>query len=502
LFTVYPSNILTFSFLHAILFVELMKNRIIALVVGIAMLLFSSVQAQITFERWYGGISREVGHSLAQTSDGGYIIAGHTYSMGVGECDVYLLKTDSLGNETWSKTYGGSSYDWGYSVAQTSDGGYIISGATQSFGSGLIDVYLIKTDASGDTNWTRTYGGLHMDSGESVIQTFDDGYIIVGWTDSYSIGLSDVYLIKTDSIGDTLWTKTYGDSLSEWASSVIQNSDGGYTIAGVTYSFGAGLEDVYLLRTNSSGDTAWSRTYGSSGYDWGLSVIRATDGGYVIAGWTDSFGAGFYDVYLIKVDFGGDTVWTRTYGGSGYDEARSISKSFDEGYIVAGQTRSYGAGSDDIYLIKLDANGDSLWTRTFGGNDRDWAESVVSTSDGGCATVGGTQSFGAGTTNVYLIKADTLGNVGVTEQPSLPRKPRDIRILCQPNPFTTSTMVFLPSARHGAKGMELNIYDASGRLIKSIKLETSTYQLAADLTAGIYFLKLNGTPVGKVVKVR
>jgi len=209
---------------------------------------------------------------------------------------------------SWWRTYGGTNQDWGYSVQQTADGGYIVAGATKSYGAGNEAVYLIKTNASGDTLWTRTYGGASADCGYSVQQTSDGGYIITGYTYSFGAGAPDsanVYLIKTDTSGDTLWTRTYSGTGNDYGRSVQQTADGGYIIAGYTHYFGMGPPDstnVYLIKTDASGDTLWTKTYGGTSPDFGYSVQQTADGGYVIAGYTASFGAGDDDVYLIKTD--------------------------------------------------------------------------------------------------------------------------------------------------------------------------------------------------------
>jgi len=202
------------------------------------------------------------------------------------------------GDTLWTRTYGGSSNDWGECLRQTSDGGYIIAGATRSFGAGSYDVYLLKTDSSGDTLWTHTYGGSSEDRGYSVQETSDGGFIVAGQTESFGAGESDLYLVKSNSSGDTLWTHAYGGSSSDYGYSVQETSDGGYIVVGVTGSFGAGGYDVYFLKTDSSGDTLWSRTYGGSGSDWGESVQHTSDGGYIVAGVCGSFGAGGYDRVL------------------------------------------------------------------------------------------------------------------------------------------------------------------------------------------------------------
>ncbi|KPL11642.1 hypothetical protein AMJ71_00005, partial [candidate division TA06 bacterium SM1_40] len=201
---------------------------------------------QITFERTYGGISSDGGYSVAQTVDGGYIVTGFTVPFPAANRDVYLIKTDEAGDTVWTRTYGGSDDEDGYFVAQTADGGYIIAGRTQSFGAGAYDMYLIKTDGVGDTAWTRTFGGPIEDEARSVAQTADGGYIVAGFTGSFGAGARDVYLVKTDSSGDMVWTRTYGGSDDDYGSSVALTSDGGYIITGYTGSFGAGEYDVYL----------------------------------------------------------------------------------------------------------------------------------------------------------------------------------------------------------------------------------------------------------------
>jgi Leucine-rich repeat (LRR) protein len=373
--------------------------------------------------RTYGGIDDEYGWSVQQTSDGGYIITGGTKSFGAGGEDVYLIKTDANGDTLWTRAYGGTDSDAGTSVQQTSDGGYIIAGTTKSFGAGSDDIYLIKTDANGDTLWTRTYGGADRDVGYSAQQTPDGGYIIAGSTKSLGVGEGDVYLIKTDANGDTLWTRAYGGTDSDAGTSVQQTSDGGYIIAGTTKSFGAGERDVYLIKTTANGDTLWTRTYGGLSHDYGHSVQQTSDGSYIVAGQTYSFGAGEWDVYLVKTDTNGDTLWTKTYGGTDSDYGYSVQQTSDGSYIVAGWTGSFGAGETDVYLIKTNANGDTLWTKTYGGTDSDYGYSVQQTSDGGYIIVGYTGLFGAGGADLYLIKTKPI--VVVFNDPNLEQVVRD-----------------------------------------------------------------------------
>ncbi len=286
-------------------------------------------------------------------------MAGYTVSFSTGwDTDIFLIKTDADGNIIWAKTYGGTNDDMAFSVQQTSDGGYIVAGMTSSFGAGYRDIFLIKTDANGNVIWAKTYGGTNTDYAFSVQQTSDGGYIVAGHTESFSTGWdTDIILIKTDADGNIIWAKTYGGTDWDEASSVQQTSDGGYIVAGTTRPFGAG-GDIILIKTDASGNVQWAKTYGGTNDDRAYSVQQTSDGGYIVAGYTVSFSTGWdTDIFLIKTDADGNIIWAKTYGGTGYDMASSVQQTSDGGYIVAGTTNSFGVGSDDVFLIKTDANG-------------------------------------------------------------------------------------------------------------------------------------------------
>ena len=416
--------------------------------------------------RTFGGAEWDTGYCVQQITEGGYIIIGFTASYGAGLNDVYLIKTDSNGDALWMKTFGGSNYDYGLYVQQTSpDNGYIITGYTMSYGAGINDVYLIKTDSNGDILWTKTFGGSGYDVAFSVQQTTDGGYIIAGFTTSYGAGGRDVYLIKTDSNGDALWTKTFGGSGWDVGHCVQQATDGGYIVAGATESYGAGGYDVYLIKTDPSGDTLWTQIFGDTGYNEAFSIQQTLDGGYILAGATEYFGPGGHDVFLMKTDSSGNALWTRTFGGSGYDLGFSVQQTTDEGFIIAGSSTSFSAyGDNDVYLIKTDSNGDTLWTQTLGGSNEDIAYSVQQVTGGGYIVTGNTRFYSSGDPDVYLIKLEPETGIEEDEEERLPTITLES---FTPNPFSSS-MNITYSIQEQTR-VELSIYDLSGRCMGSVE---------------------------------
>jgi hypothetical protein len=265
------------------------------------------------WSKTYGGAYDDSGCSVLRTSDGGCAIAGYTASYGVNG-DAYLIRTDAGGNMLWNKTYGGTNNEYVYSMVQTTDGGYALAGYTNSFGAGSYDFYLVRTDSFGNKLWNKTYGGTSGDYGWSVVQTTDGGYALAGHTRSYGAGIEDVYLVRTDSAGVMLWNRTYGGTGSDYGYSVVQTSDGGYTMTGYTQSYGAGGQDLWLVKTDSSGNLLWNKTYGGMDMDCEFSVVQTSDGGFAVVGWTLSYGAGagYKDVWLVKTDAELGLAWTNS----------------------------------------------------------------------------------------------------------------------------------------------------------------------------------------------
>jgi hypothetical protein len=367
-------------------------------------------QGSTTFAKAIGGGGEDMAYSIVQSSDGGYFVAGSTQSFEGGPADIYVVKLDSGGNVQWTKTIGGSFDDEAHSIIQSSDGGYVVAGWTSSFGPGS-DIYVVKLDSSGNVVWAKTIGGSNSDYAHSIIQSSDGGYVVAGSTSSFGSGGSDFYVVKLDSSGNVQWAKTIGGSDYDAAYSIIQSSDGGYAVAGYTRSFGAGSEDMYVVKLDSSGNIVWTKTIGGSSWDEALSIIQSSDGGYVVAGSTRSFGAGYSDFYVVKLDSGGNVQWAKTIGGSSGDFASSIIQSSDGGYVVAGETASFGADGWDIYVVKLDSGGNVQWAKTIGGSRNDFASSIIQSSDGGYVVAGETASFGAVGRDIYVVKTDANGNV-------------------------------------------------------------------------------------------
>ncbi len=369
-----------------------------------------SITISIQVIRWtktYGGTEEDGCMSVQQTSDGGYIMTGVTESYGAGWYDIWLIKTDTLGTVQWNKTFGESDDDYGYSVRQTTDGGYIVVG-TSFYDYDSAKVRLIKTDASGNTQWQKIFYRSDGDYGTSVQQTSDGGYIIAGATSgSYS---SDVWLIKTDALGDMQWNQTLDVGDYDFGWSVQSTTDGGYIIAGETYNSMTDYYDVLLIKTDASGNMQWNKTFGGSEVDnYGCSVQQTSDEGYIITGVTISDDTG-EDVYLIKTNSSGNKQWSKTFGGDDDDWGYSVQQTVDGGYIITGYTGSYGAGDMDVWLIKTNASGNIQWNKTFGGDDDDVGLAVKQTSDGGYIITGETFSYGAGDGDVWLIKTDENGN--------------------------------------------------------------------------------------------
>ena len=337
----------------------------------------------------YGGIDDDTGSLTFEKSDGsGYILAGDTFTFDAGGRmgDIWILDLSLSGDIVWQRTYGGAAdCDLLYGgIQETGDGGYVVVGFTGSFGTGNNDSWILKLTSSGDIEWQRTYGGSDSHNYPYSFQiTSDGGYIVAGGTYSISAEVPDGWVLKLTSYGDIEWQNTYGGGSYDRATSIQQTEDGGYIVAGRTQSFGAGGADLWILKLTSSGNIEWQRTYGGSLDDY-LGYIQETgDGGYIVTVETESFGAGDRDGWILKLTSSGDIEWQRTYGGSEGDGAASIQETGGGGYIVSGSTKSFGAfrSEFDLWVLKLSPDGDISSCAITGSSDASVSDTSISPSD-------------------------------------------------------------------------------------------------------------------------
>lgn len=359
------------------------------------------------FERHFGGTKNDMAEAIQQTSDGGYIVLGSTESFGAGSYDMWLVKLDEKGDKVWDKTYGGVHNELGYDVKQTKDGGYILVGCTETASNGGMDIYLVKTDAEGNKKWDCKYGGGKDDVGHSVVET-PDGYLIAGYTKSIGDHFCYVYILKIDVNGVVRWEKTVGGGDDACGNFIDKTKDGGFIVVGFTKNLTAGLNDIYLIKLDAGGNVSWEKIFGAGDEDKGYCVRQTPDGGYIITGSTKNLGAGYSDLYLTKVDDKGNRIWEKIYGENNDEVGYSVCQTPDSGFIVSGFTASRGSFAD-VYLVKTDYKGNKMWDKTFGGALDDWSGGITLTKDGGYAICGFSKSFTFGEEDFFIVKTDSKG---------------------------------------------------------------------------------------------
>ena len=349
----------------------------------------------------YGGYDDEYVFSVDEASDGGYVMAGATHSYGIG-IDAWLVKTYSNGTRQWEQYYGGMGYDYASCVQQANDSGYILAGGTDSFSSdGSREVWLVKTDAAGSMQWTKTFGvTFNSADAHSVQQTSDGGYIVAA---TYTVSGNTFWLIKTDAAGNMVWNTQWGGNGSDIAYFAQETTDGGYIAAGSTTSWGA--MDGVLVKTYSNGAIEWNKTYGeANSIEQFYSIQQTYDGGYVAVGYSNSSLLDD-DFWLVKVGPDGSLLWSRTFGGLDDDWGSSVQQTSDGGFVIAGSTYSSGDSSPDYMVVKTDGNGNEEWRGIYGTSDTDQAQSIHETKDGGYVVAGYTYYSGGGvSTDGWLLK--------------------------------------------------------------------------------------------------
>ncbi len=374
-------------------------------------LLGSSPSAHADTAHWantYGGTGDDVAWAVEQTSDLGYILAGQTYSFGSGSTDVWILKLAASGSVEWQRAYGGAEDDVALSVHQTPDGGYIVAGYTGPVTN--YDMWVLKLDSNGNIVWEYAYGAANQEFAEWVERTSDGGYILGGRTLSILASAPDFWALKLDSNGAVLWDRTYSLAQDRRIEAIHQTSDNGYILAGSTSS-GFGPSVAWVIKTDADGNIVWQRTY-DPGFGADVEDIRVTsDGGYVLIAEASQTLGGPQDFWVLKLQSDGAVEWERTYGGTGSEDAQVIRQTSDGGYILGGATSSFGAGGNDVWIVKLNQNGEIVWERTYGGAGDEEADGIDQTADGGYVVAGQTTSFGAGGKDVWLLRIDSTGNI-------------------------------------------------------------------------------------------
>jgi hypothetical protein len=384
----------------------------------------------------FGGSLNDSAQSIIKTSDGGYAILGHTQSndgditnKANTSFDYLLLKFNSNNVLEWQKVYGGSANDRGIDLIQTKDGGYALLGLSQSAdlevsqNAGATDFWLVKLDRSGTILWEQTFGFPGVDIGNALLQTQDNGYILTGVLDVSASGGQgnsaisskrhaggDYWAIKLDANGTKEWSQFYGGSFTDTPNAIIQTQDNGYLIIGssdsddIDITNPKGSYDIWLVKISNSGQLLWEKSIGGSQIDEAWSIVATNDGNYIIAGGTRSNdqdingNQGAADALLIKISPNGSIIWQNTYGGSNFDAARSITKTSDGGFIVAGNSRSSNGdvsnnkGQNDAWILKLNANGALEWEKTIGGSNTDLLFSAISLNDMSIIAIGETNS--------------------------------------------------------------------------------------------------------------
>jgi PKD repeat protein len=395
------------------------------------------VSAQFTFQRTFQAPGMNGGLALSITSDSGYVVTGQHGSSGEGNCDFYVYKRNACGGTDFFYTYGDQYSQGGKSIQQTKDGGFIVTGITQppvAPTSTVIiqETVLMKLDPSGNLSWVKNFGNGISDWSMYVQQTTDGGYVVTGSTVNPAPYTWDVFLLKTDANGVTQWSKVFVAPGEEFSNYVEQTKDGGYFITG--YSWGtvhAGDDDVLAIKLDATGSVQWSNVYGGTKRDGntrcdGLSLFgtrgrQTKDGGYAIASSTRSFGVNdSADVWLLKLNSSGNVQWNKTYGGISNEESRGLYITHDDGYAIIAWTTSFGFGDQDEYLLKTDSNGSLQWSKTYGGTAREKGESIMeSPIDHGYYIDGYSMSFtpnpATDVFDAYAIKTDSLGVSGCNE---------------------------------------------------------------------------------------
>ncbi|MCD4746221.1 MAG: hypothetical protein K8R58_07970, partial [Bacteroidales bacterium] len=398
-----------------------MKKIILLILIFSIFLNFS--YSQIIFQKTYGGVNDDVFVDFEKTDDNGLLLLGYTNSFGMGENDIILTKLNSEGDIQWSKLYGNAGNDTGHDIKKINNGDFIICGATTSSGAGGDDIYILRVDNNGNLLWSKTYGGSDWEQPRGrAVETANGDFIIISTTLSFGAGAKDIHFLRISSSGDMLLTKTYGGGNNDWVHDFIPMDNGDIIIGGrinhtSNGSFGG------LLRIDETGNVLWAKSYNTSGFCKFYRLKESDNGNIIAVGRIDSYGAGNADLYVITTDQNGELLWAKTYGGNSYEFANGVDITSNQKIIFSGYTESFGFGGRDIFLIKIDNNGNFTWGKIYGGIENDYTicgADLLNYNNSAYYINGMTTSFGMGNKDMYLIKTDTAGNSGCNEQDFFP----------------------------------------------------------------------------------
>ena len=525
--------------------------------VAIACTVNAQQAPQIEWQKCLGGSNSDNAYAIRQTIDGGYIIAGLSWSNdgdisgNHGNLDYWIIKLDAEGNLEWQKCLGGSGPDAATCIQQTTDGGFIIGGKSSSTDGdvsgnhGFDDYWIVKIDSAGNLIWQKCFGGSNNDYAYSIQQTIDGGYIVAGLSNSEDGDVSgwhegyywndatyDYWIVKLNTDGDLVWQKCLGGTATDMAFSIKQTTDGGYIVAGLSNSEDGdvsgwhGSFDYWIAKLDSAGNLLWQKCLGGSDDDEAPSVIQINDGGYIVAGSTSSTDGdvggnhGLYDYWIVKLDLDGSLVWQKCLGGTKVDQADAIQQTIDGGFIVVGITFSNNSdfsgnhGDGDYGIVKLDSNGNLMWQKCIGGSEYDVAKDIQETTDGGFIVAGYSSSIDGDVSgnhlnyyyyNYYYGYLDTVPTQDywiVKLSPDIATvisSPPTTSISLHPNPVQNLLTITLTMQ---ASNVTIRVYDLQGRRVflptSDLRLATSSIQLnTSSLPDGFYTLQITDNKTGE-----
>ncbi|MEM6346602.1 MAG: caspase family protein [Bacteroidota bacterium] len=384
----------------------MLRNGILLLT---AALYVFTAQAQEKFSKTFGGERDEHAMAVTNTATGDYVVAGFTNSFGSGKSDVWVMKLDQFGGEVWRQFFGDPDYDWANDLIETRDGNYVVIGYTRDKVSGKNNAWVFQLNRHGELMWTRTFGGSDADEARSIIQTKDGGFAVAGFSYSNSKGKSDIWLLRLNAVGEILWDRQYGGSGIEKAYSIQETDDEGFVIGGYQHYNETNRADMLVVRTDRNGKGIWRKVVRAPGNDVIESVLQTDEGQFLAAGWRYNESNGSLDGCLIHLSASGRVLKEHLLGGTGKDAFYDLIATQDGGYLLTGQSTSFSKSSD-LWIVKLDARLRQTWQKRSLGESDDYGRAVTQVADGGYLVTGGTKSYSRGGSDMWVLKTDNRGN--------------------------------------------------------------------------------------------